>query len=580
MKKDKNRSNLKPKFFHSPKLIMPKLLIDEKEVEFSAGETIIQAALRAGNDIPHFCYHPSLSVSGNCRTCLVELENIPKLVIACSTLATEGMKVHTKSEKVVHAQNAVMEFLLINHPLDCPICDEAGECKLQDYAYQYGVGISRFDESKNQKDKRVKLGPEVMFDQERCISCSRCIRFCEEIAKDPELTFVDRGDHVTIETFPGEELDNPYSMNVIEICPVGALTSEEFRFKSRVWEMSFTDTICPGCSRGCNTIMGVRNNEILRIEPRENLAVNDYWLCDWGRLNTIKQVNDEELRFKSPAIKLNEGTTENIGLLDVNWDEAISKSVSHLKNHSGSDIMFIASAHSTLEDNYALKKFAKEIFDSENIFYIPHTDENFGDDILRKSDKTPNSNGLKILGIEPYNDKAVDMLSSGKIKMLFVLNEDVKGIRGSDVFMKNIETTVHLISYKNSTSSTANVILPVSTYAEINGTFVNFQNRVQRLKPAVTTLEQERLIGEFSMSRLDKFGAHNDRWTRGTKFNARPGWKIIKLIAKAMGHEFAFDNSEEVFTELSGTIPDMNGYDYDTLGKSGIIIGEKPMVEA
>ena len=194
---------------------MPKITIDGREVEFTKGQTIIQAALNAGIEIAHFCYHPGMSVAGNCRICLVQIENMPKLQIACATPATEGMIIYTKSEKTIHAQNAVMEFLLINHPLDCPICDGAGECKLQDYSYQYGVGYSRFDELKNEKDKRVALGPNVMFDQERCISCSRCIRFCDEIAKSPQLTFVQRGDHVTIETFPGEELDNPYSMNVI-----------------------------------------------------------------------------------------------------------------------------------------------------------------------------------------------------------------------------------------------------------------------------------------------------------------------------------------------------------------------------
>lgn len=263
---------------------MPKLIIDNKEVEYNTGQTVIEAAKAAGIEIPHFCWHPGLSVSGNCRICLVEIEKLPKLAIACSTAATEGMVVHTKSPKVIEAQNAVMEFLLINHPLDCPICDEAGECKLQDYSFKYSNGLSRFDEEKNHKDKRISLGPNVMFDQERCISCSRCIRFCDEIAKEPQLTFIQRGEKVTIRTFPGKELDNPYSMNVIEICPVGALTSKHFRFRSRVWDMSFTDSICPGCSRGCNSIIGVRQNEILRIEPRENLEVNNWWLCDWGRL--------------------------------------------------------------------------------------------------------------------------------------------------------------------------------------------------------------------------------------------------------------------------------------------------------
>jgi NADH-quinone oxidoreductase subunit G len=559
---------------------MPKITIDSREVEFTSGQTIIQAALNAGIEIPHFCYHPAMSVAGNCRICLVEIEKMPKLAIACATPATEGMIVHTKSEKTIHAQNAVMEFLLINHPLDCPICDEAGECKLQDYAYQYSVGLSRFDELKNEKDKRVSLGPNVMFDQERCISCSRCIRFCDEIAKSPQLTFVQRGDHVTIETFPGEELDNPYSMNVIEICPVGALTSKEFRFKSRVWEMSFTDTICPGCSKGCNSIMGVRNNKILRIEPRENLAVNDYWLCDWGRLNTTAFVNDEELRIKSPQIKLNEASSENEELIDVNWDEAISKSISHLKNYEGSEIMFVASAFSTLEDNYALKKFAKEIFSSDNIFYIPNIDENFSDDLLRRSDKTPNANGLKLLGIKPYSKETIDTLSSGKIKMLYILNDDIFRMPGAEEFIKNIETNVHQISIHNKYSENASIVLPTSTYAEINGTFVNYENRIQRLRPAVATLEEERIIGEFAMSRLDKFGAQNDRWTHGTKFNSRPGWKILKLVAKAMGHKFAFENSEEVFIELCSTIPALNGYDYETIGSKGIVAGEKPLVEA
>jgi len=559
---------------------MSKITIDGREVEFTKGQTIIQAALKAGIEIAHFCYHPGMSVAGNCRICLVQIENMPKLQIACATPATEGMVIYTKSEKTILAQNAVMEFLLINHPLDCPICDEAGECKLQDYSYQYSVGYSRFDELKNEKDKRVALGPNVMFDQERCISCSRCIRFCDEIAKSPQLTFVQRGDHVTIETFPGEELDNPYSMNVIEICPVGALTSREFRFRSRVWEMSFTDTVCPGCARGCNSIMGVRNNKILRIEPRENLKVNDYWLCDWGRLNTTKMVNDEELRITSPMLRLDESSLEKEVLIDVNWDEAISKSISYLKKYERSEIMFVASPFSTLEDNFALKKFAKEIYGSDSIFYIPLIDENFGDDILRKSDKTPNANGLKLLGIKPYSNETINILTSGKIKMLYILNDDIMRIPGADQIAGKIEASIQQISIHNGYSSFANMILPTSTYAEVNGTFVNFQNRIQRLKSAVATLEEERLIGEFSMSRLDKFGAQNDRWTHGTKFNSRPGWKILKLIAKAMGHNFDFENSEEVFIELCSTIPELNGYDYESVGKQGIVTGEKPLVEA
>jgi len=304
---------------------MPKILIDEKEIEFKPGQTIIEAARDHGIEIPHFCWHPKLSVSGNCRVCLVEVEKMPKLMIACSTIASEGMIVHTQSEKTLEARNAVMEFILINHPLDCPICDEAGECKLQDYAYSHGEGESRFTEEKNHKQKHVQLGPHVMFDGERCISCSRCIRFCDEIAKDPELTFVQRGDSVTITTFPGEELDNPYSMNVIDICPVGALTSIDFRFKARVWDMSATKSICTGCARGCNIDIWVRNNEILRLTPRHNEEVNSYWMCDYGRLNTFKNVNVDD-RVDCPQLR------RDGKLVKVGWDEIYAEAASRIKS--------------------------------------------------------------------------------------------------------------------------------------------------------------------------------------------------------------------------------------------------------
>lgn len=543
---------------------MAKITIDSKELEFNPGQTILQIAKGAGIKIPHFCWHPGLSISGNCRICLVEIEKFPKLAIACATQAMDGMLVHTKSEKVVKAQNSVMEFLLINHPLDCPICDEAGECKLQDYAYKFSTGQSRFDEEKNHKDKRIPLGPNVMFDQERCISCSRCIRFCEEIAKEPQLTFINRGEKVTITTFPGKELDNPYSMNVIEICPVGALTSRHFRFRSRVWDMSFTDSVCPGCSRGCNTIIGVRNNEILRIEPRQNLNVNEYWLCDWGRLNTYKYVNDDNLRIKSPVI-LSEETDEPI---EVSWDEAISRVSSELNSIKG-EILFIASPFSTLEDNYALKKFAKVIFKSDNIVYIPNIDETFADELLKKADKTPNSNGLKLLGINPISEKHIENLKEGKYKIVYLINDDINRIPEANKFLKKVDINIHHLNSKNNFSNKVTVLFPESTYAEINGTFVNFQNRVQRIKPAVVTLEQERLIGEYSISRLDKFGAPNDSWSHGTRINARPTWKVLNKIAKSLGYEFNFENSEDVFIELCNTVPNMKGWDYDTIGSKG-----------
>ena len=302
---------------------MVTIIIDGKQFEVDNQRTIIEAARDNGIGIPHFCWHPKLSVAGNCRICLVEVEKLPKLVIACSTRVAGGMVVHTANPRVVNAREAVMEFLLINHPLDCPICDEAGECKLQDYAYNYSAGSSRFDETKIHKPKRVELGPRVLLDMERCIMCSRCIRFCDEIAGKPQLTFTERGDHVELTTFPGEVLDNPYSMNTIDICPVGALTSRDFRFKARVWEMSATETICPGCARGCNMYSWVRNNEILRQTPRYNAEVNEYWMCDYGRVNTFKHVNNKD-RIKGPRARKEKEPVE------VGWDEALAYVASEL----------------------------------------------------------------------------------------------------------------------------------------------------------------------------------------------------------------------------------------------------------
>jgi NADH-quinone oxidoreductase subunit G len=548
---------------------LPKLIIDNKDVEFTQGQTVIEAARASGVKIPHFCWHPGLSVSGNCRICLVEIEKLPKLAIACSTTATDGMVVHTKSEKVLSAQNSVMEFLLINHPLDCPICDEAGECKLQDYAFKFSIGMSRFDEEKNHKDKRVSLGPNVMFDQERCISCSRCIRFCEEVAKEPQLTFVQRGEKVTIKTFPGKELDNPYSMNVVEICPVGALTSKSFRFRSRVWDMSFTDSICPGCSRGCNSIMGVRQNEILRIEPRENSEVNNWWLCDWGRLNTIKNLSDEKVRMNLPKIKPEELPSGKEKLIEVGWEEAVSKSVSLLTG-KGNNILFLASPFSTLEDNYTLKKFAHEVFKCNELFYLPNIDESFGDDILRKSDKTSNSTGLKALGIQPVTESILDKIQTGKYKTIYVLNDNIERVSEVANLISKFEGKIFHLNKKNKFAETnADVIFSESSYSEINGTFMNFQGRIQRIRPAIATLEQERLFGEYSFSRLDKFGSANDRWTKDNRCNARPTWKILKQIAMAFGKNFKFENSEEVFSEMCNIEFGLKDMDYEKIGSKG-----------
>lgn len=547
---------------------MPKITIDGKELEFKHGQTIIQAAADYGIDIPHFCYHPKLSVSGNCRICLVEVERMPKLVIACATLASDGMVVHTNSEKTVAARNAVMEFILINHPLDCPICDEAGECKLQDYAYQHSIGESRFFEEKVHKDKRVQLGPHVMFDGERCISCSRCIRFCDEIAKDSELTFVQRGDRVTITTFPGEQLDNPYSMNVVDICPVGALTNSDFRFKARVWEMSQTNSICIGCSRGCNIEIWVRNNEILRLTPRHNEDVNSYWMCDHGRLNTFKFVNAED-RIDSPYLRIDGA------LRKADWEETFSFLSNKVKKFSKNEIAVIGSAYATCEDNYLVSKFAKSILGTYNVDFIRHIEPSFADDILRTEDLTPNSLGAELVGVTPEKNGLdlkgiINSIKEGKIKVLYLIEDDILSFDPTlEESLKKLELFVIHSANFNQSCNYSHVILPAATYAEKNGTFVNIQGRIQRIRPAITTTELDRSLDGMSLSRLDKFGTSFDRWAQGKKYDAKSTWKILTNLSAYFGQKYKYQTSEDVFMDISRNISEFNGLDYDTIGLLG-----------
>jgi len=557
---------------------MSKITIDNKIIEFKKGQTIIEAARDNGISIPHFCWHPKLSISGNCRICLVEVEQMPKLVIACSTIAAEGMIVHTKSEKTVAAQNAVMEFLLINHPLDCPICDEAGECKLQDYAYKYSVGESRFIEEKVHKDKRVELGPRVMFDGERCISCSRCIRFCDEIAKDPELTFVQRGDRVTIVTYPGQQMDNPYSMNTIDICPVGALTSRDFRFKARVWDMSSTKSVCIGCSRGCNTEIWVRNDEILRLTPRLNAEVNSYWMCDHGRLNTFKFVNAED-RIDSPKLMV-EGQQINVG-----WDEALAEAASRLKAYPKDQVAVLGSAFATCEDNFITAKFAKSVIGTNHLDFIKHFDNDFGDDILKQDDVTPNSLGAEIVGVHPANNGLsingiVKAIQEKKIKALYIIEDDILSrFPELETEIAALDLLIIHASNKNRTSVYADIIFPAATYAEKNGTMMNFQGRIQRLRPAISTIESDRALDGMSMSRLDKFGTKFDSWASGKKCDARSTWKILVSLSNAFGIKMKFNMAEEVFSEMSKTINEFKGLNYDDIGDNGILIRTQKVVK-
>ena len=570
---------------------MPKITIDGKTFEVKEGLTILQAAQEIGIDIPHFCYHPGLSIAGNCRMCLVEVEKVPKLVIACATRVMDGMVVHTKSEKVQKARNAVLEFILINHPLDCPICDEAGECKLQNYTYIYGPGKSRFDEEKNHKPKRVPLGPHVVLDVERCILCSRCIRFCNEIAKKPQLTFAQRGDRTVLTTFPGEKLDNPYSMNVIDICPVGALTSKDSRFAERTWNMTAIESICPGCARGCNIYIWVRNNKIIRLTPRTNLDVNKYWMCDYGRF-TYKHVNSSD-RIKSPMIR------KDGKLTAVSWDEAIEYTASMLKKFKPSEIAVIGSAYATNEDNYTLQKFARNVLRTVNIDFLRHVKEGDEDDILIKADKTPNATGAEAVGVRPLGnglsiDEILEAVKLGKIKALYVMDDDIAIDDELFSALDGVEFIVVHASNLNRTVEKAHVVFASATFAEKEGTFTNFEGFVQKINIAVLTSEIEpymlyrpKKFGEFrpntgeidkgklALGRLFKFGTPYDRWASGERVNARPSWQVVTQVANAMGGKFDYEKVEDVFDEITRVVKEFKGLSYEKIGSKGIKIQNK-----
>jgi NADH-quinone oxidoreductase subunit G len=546
---------------------MVKITIDGQTLEVEENRTIIEAAREHGIEIPHFCWHPKLSVSGNCRMCLVEVEKLPKLVIACATRVVDGMVVQTKNPRVAKAREAVMEFLLINHPLDCPICDEAGECKLQDYAYAHSTGFSRFTEDKVHKPKRVELGPRVMLDTERCIMCSRCVRFCAEVARKPQLTFTQRGDRVELTTFPGEKLDNPYAMNTIDICPVGALTNRDFRFRARVWEMSATETICPGCARGCSMYSWVRNNEILRQTPRYNPDVNDYWMCDRGRLDTFRAVNAEN-RVKAPVIR------KDGECVEVDWDEAIARTASEFRVYRKSEIAVFGSALATNEDNFLLQKFAREVLGTKQVVVLSHVVEGDEDALLIRADKTPNWRGVTALGMYDTGTLAdvVRRIEAGEIRAAFVMEDDIAAVPAIAAVLPKLDFLAVHATNESETTHLADVVFPAASFAERHGTYTNFQGRVQRIRPSVATMDQDRATDGLAMSRLDRFGTSFDRWGRGAKRDARPGWKVIAGIASVMGMKYRYTQAEEVFTELAAAVEAFKGMTYRKLGSRGLML--------
>ena len=456
------------------------IVLDGKEVEVPEGINLVEAAALHGKEIPHYCYHPQLSVAGNCRMCLIEMGTpmrdratgdsileddgtpkigwVPKPVIGCATNVSPGMHVKTESQEVLDCREGIMEFLLVNHPLDCPICDQAGECRLQEFATDYGRGYSRYVERKNVKPKRTRLGPRVTLDDERCILCSRCIRFCQEVPKDDVLGFVDRGSFSTLTCFPGRELNNNYSLNTVDICPVGALTSSDFRFKMRVWFLKESNSICQESSAGCNTTVSSREGEIFRITPRRNDHVNDSWMTDSGR-ELYKSVRSSE-RISSARIK-NESTNSEAALLEA---------IQVVKDKS---LGIIGSCKSSLEEQYLLAQIAKKTKAKQ--FLRGHFGEDDG--ILLSADRTPNLRGALISGLtKTYPKDHLSALSLAikrkQVDAIIVVGEDLLDSRVDQALLYNIPV-VFIGTHENGTSRMAQVVIPSLTVFEKSGTFVN-----------------------------------------------------------------------------------------------------------
>jgi NADH-quinone oxidoreductase subunit G len=489
---------------------MAKVTIDGIEVEVQDGMNVIEAAKAADVHVPHFCYHPSLSIVGQCRMCLVEVEGMPKLQAGCATPIRDGMKIHVWNEKVDKARKGQMEFLLINHPLDCPICDKAGECPLQDYSFNYGSVTSRYGEFKRTYPgmDRTAIGPHVIQNMNRCIHCTRCIRFTAEITGTSELAFFKRGAATEVGVFPGTPLDNWMSACVTDICPTGALTPREFRFESRVWNLDSTESVCNGCDVGCNLFIGHRTGQIFRYRPRVNPDVNDHWLCDYGRFSYERYETD---RVVVPKVRNDD---DYLGI--STWEEALDSIAQHVRG--AANVTVIASAQMTNEEAWLAKTlFADKLNAKLGVMVDPigpikmksRTDWIIGDQA------GPNFRGVRAV----IGDASIeDILTNGAkgIDVLYVCDAQFSDRASDPAVIANLRQAkflvVHSWDANHPLTEVADVVIPGAIHAEKDGTYTNLQGRVQRIHQAfppkgqaVTDLEAFRRIGARLFPNDDAF---------------------------------------------------------------------------
>ncbi len=536
---------------------MVNVQVDGRWIQVPKGTRAIEACKQNGSFVPHYCYHPKLSAPGNCRMCLIEFGSpkmgpdrkpiygpdgypeiswIPRPQICCSTDVAEGAAYRTQSPLVDECRRGVMEFLLINHPLDCTICDQAGECRLQEFSIDYGNAGSRFIEEKVKKPKRVELGPRVTLDDERCIMCSRCIRFSKEIAHDDVLGFTERGSHTTLSCFPGKKLENNYSLNTVDICPVGALTSTDFRFKMRVWFLKETKSICTSCGTGCNTEIGSREGKVYRQTPRDNEAVNQCWMCDYGRLN-FHFLHDER-RMTSALVRDAEGTPQPQPLA-----KAIAAAANLLRQFKPSEIAVIASARQTNEELFLTAKLIRLL--GAPLFDIVGRHQH-ADGILVSDDGNPNTRGAQLMKVSAEHPGSfvpiiVGKVNDGAIKALVCLSEDAVEFGAKPAALAKLGALVTVNLQSNATTAAAHVALPGAGFAEKRGSMINVKGRLQRLNRAVQP----------------PAGAADD-------------WEILRDLLAALGGGNGLYSIEDVFKRMAAEVPAFAGLSLSKIGDLGV----------
>lgn len=541
--------------------------INGKWHRFPKGTRIADACNSVGAHVPCFCYHPKLAIAGSCRMCLVEqgmpprlapgavptydeqgyqpIQWMPRPIISCANTVAENMGIRTTGKITEEARRGVLEFLLTNHPLDCPICDKAGECKLQEYSNDYGQGYHRFTESKTKKGKNMSVGPRVNLDQERCVLCGRCVRFMRDVVGDPVLSMCERGTFNRISIFPGRELDSNYSMNVVDLCPVGALTSKDFRFKMRLWFLKSTPTIDVNCGTGTNIDVWSREDTVYRITPRQNDAVNSCWMPDSHRLN-YKFINSPE-RLPYPSVRTDEGAPHR----SSTWDAALNLAAEQLKKISSGKLAVIASARMTNEELYMARKLA-ETLDAAWLDVVPRLGE--GDGMLISADRNPNTTGAKlILGLDEPGSKLASIregVQNGSITAIISLGEDLTAEAGfSAEDLKKLDYLLTVAHTANETARLADVVLPGVTFAEKYGTMINVTGRIQRLNKAIEP------VGE-----------------------SRDDWGILRDLCVRLGCDCpmlaAYASAQDVLLRLAGKYECLSGLTWGSIGNGGVQVME------